>query len=117
MTELKSFDREAFDHAAMMAGSHNRAGVLAELLSTDISDEELREVLAYQWPMVDGSRAFSRYGAHREDGEAPLASVWGSWVWPEAVLGYFNGRGEREVIVARPPFKPVLVAQAVSASG
>lgn len=185
-----SFDREAFDHRAMMAGSHNRAAVIAELDGLDLEPELLREILAYQWPVVDGSRAhydailriFERagfttdqegftpddlptddegdveifrgnvgedpalglswtldrdvaerfaaapfqirarilgYGAHREDGEEPIASVWGGWVWPENVLGYFDGRGEKEIIVgaAGLAYQPQLVAQAVSADG
>lgn len=179
-----AFDRERFDHDAMMAGSHNRAAVIAGLAEYDLEPELLRELLAYQWPMVDGSRGFTRpildlflragfttdqegfevedlptdgdgdieifrgnvgedpntgfswtldrkvaetfaaapfgiraqilgYGAHREDGEEPIASVWGGWTWPEQVLGYFNGRGEQEIIVARSAYQPVLVAQAV----
>lgn len=172
---------------AMMAGSHNRAAVIAGLAQHDLEPEALRELLAYQWPMVDGSRGFSDeivglfykagfttdqegftpedlprdgdgdieifrgnvgedptdgfswtlsrkvaetfasapfgiraqilgYGAHREDGEEPVATVWGGWAWPENVLGYFNGRGEQEVIVHRPAYQPIMVAQAVSAS-
>lgn len=168
----------------MMAGSHNRAAVIASLTQYELEPEILRELLAYQWPMVDGSRGYANeilglfrlagyttdepghaplpvdddgdveifrgnvgedpytgfswtldrkvaerfaaapfqiraqvlgYGAHREDGEEPIATVWGTWVDETAVLGYFNGRGEREVIIDHELafYKPVIVAQAV----
>lgn len=179
---MTSFNREEFLERSMMAGSHHRAAVLAELDGLDLEPELIRELLAREWPVVDGSRGhteailnlFMRAGytsdepgfviptdddgdveifrgnvgedprlgfswtlsreqaeffamqpfnlraqmlgfpASRDDGEEPVPTVWGCWIADDSILGYFNGRGEQEVIVDPEGFfyTPRVVARA-----